>query len=949
MKKVSEKNPSNIKLVIVESPTKAKTIRKFLGKNFIVESCMGHIRDLPQSAKDIPEKFKKEAWANLGVNVDKDFEPLYCIPNNKTKVVKALKDKLSEADEVYLATDEDREGESISWHLLEVLKPKVPYKRMVFHEITKEAIEKSLKQTREIDFNLVRAQEARRILDRLVGYTISPLLWKKIAFGLSAGRVQSVAVKLIVKREFERLRFKTSNYWGITAKLAKAASPFDARLISVDGKRVATGKDFDGLTGKLLEGKDLLLLNKDKASELKEQLLTKPWTVAEIEEKPVSRRAAPPFITSTLQQEANRKLGLSSRETMQVAQKLYEQGFITYMRTDSTFLSKEAVEAARACIKSKYGIEYLPTHAVDFASKKVKGAQEAHEAIRPAGNRFVDPDETGLDGLQFKLYDLIWKRTVACQMVDARQKQLQVKIACEGSIFSASGMTIEFPGFLRAYVEGSDDPDVELAEREVRLPALVKGEQISCKELEPAEHETKPPARYTEASLVQTMEKEGIGRPSTYASIMGTIIDRGYIRKQSNALVPTFTALVVSKLLENYLTEYVDLGFTSGMENSLDSIADGDLNWKQYLDKIYFGTDGLKNKIAVQEKKIDPEEARSIALQGLENFKFKVGRFGAYVETSKDGVVQSASIPEKEAPADITPDLVEKWIEQKAKGADSLGKDPETGMDVFVLTGRYGPYVQLGANDSDEAKPKRASIPPNIVPETLDLLQALEILKLPKKLGAHPDSGKDIKVGIGRFGPYVVCDGDYRSIPKTESVFTMDLDKAVALLLQPKKGRGSSKVIKELGVHAESGRNIQIVQGPYGPYIKAGTKNMSLPEGMTPEQVTMEQAIAIMQKAEPDKGQKKKAAKKVASVTPGTEKPGAIKTKPVKSKPINAISGKTPSGKSLAEKTKSSGSAKSSKTDSKTAKTKPSASPVAVKRKVVLKRSGKESAGRLPG
>jgi DNA topoisomerase-1 len=943
---VSDKNSSNIKFVIVESPTKAKTIRKFLGKNFIVESCMGHVRDLPQSAKDIPEKYKKEAWANLGVNVDKGFEPLYCVPNNKLKVVKALKDKLADADELYLATDEDREGESISWHLVEVLKPKIPVKRMVFHEITKAAIEKSLTQTREIDFNLVRAQEARRILDRLVGYTISPLLWKKIAFGLSAGRVQSVAVKLIVKREFERLRFKSSNYWGITVKLAKATQLFEARLLSVDGKRVATGKDFDGQTGKLTEGKDLLLLNKEKAFELKDKLFSKSWVVTDIEEKPVSRRAAPPFITSTLQQEANRKLSLSSRETMQIAQKLYEQGFITYMRTDSTFLSQEAVEAARACIKSKYGNEYLPAQPVNFSSKKVKGAQEAHEAIRPAGNRFVDPDDTGLDGLLFKLYDLIWKRTVACQMVDARQKQLHVKITAESSIFSASGMTIEFPGFLRAYVEGSDDPDVELAEREVRLPALIKGEQVVCKELEPADHDTKPPARYTEASLVQTMEKEGIGRPSTYASIMGTIIDRGYVRKQSNALVPTFTALVVSKLLENYLTEYVDLGFTSGMENSLDSIADGELDWKKYLEQIYFGTDGLKNKIASQEKKIDPEEARSIGLQGLENFKFKVGRFGAYVETSKDGVVQSASIPEKEAPADITPDLVEKWIEQKAKGADSLGKDPETGLDVFVLTGRYGPYVQLGVNDSVEAKPKRASIPPNIVPETLDLGQALEILKLPKKLGEHPESKKDIKVGIGRFGPYVVCDGDYRSVPKTESVFTMDLEKALALLLQPKKGRGSSKVIKDLGVHADSGKTIQIVQGPYGPYIKAGTKNMSIPEGMNPEQITMEQAIVIVKNAGPDKNEKKKASKRTTSKKPIEKNISSEKNESVKVGVVKVKSKKT--AKTEPTKLKSGKSVKSVNSKNKVIKTKPSISPVTVKRKVVLKQSTKESTGRLP-
>jgi DNA topoisomerase-1 len=912
---------------------------------------MGHIRDLPQSAKDIPEKFKKEEWAKLGVNVDKDFEPLYCVPNNKTKVVKTLKDKMADADELYLATDEDREGESISWHLVEVLKPKIPVKRMVFHEITKEAIEKSLKQTRDIDFNLVRAQEARRILVRLVGYTISPLLWKKIAFGLSAGRVQSVAVKLIVKRELERLKFKSSNYWGMTAKLAKGSSPFEARLYSVNEKRIAIGKDFDGTTGRLNEGKELFLLDQFNADDLKQKLLSKPWTVADIDEKPVFRRAAPPFITSTLQQEANRKLGLSSRETMQVAQKLYEQGFITYMRTDSTFLSQEAVEAARACIKSKYGGEYLPAQAVNFAAKKVKGAQEAHEAIRPAGNRFVDPDDTGLDGLQFKLYDLIWKRTVACQMVEARQKQLQVKINCEGSLFSASGMTIEFPGFLRAYVEGSDDPEVELAEREVRLPALVKGELIVCKDLEPTDHETKPPARYTEASLVQTMEKEGIGRPSTYASIMSTIVDRGYVRKQGNALVPTFTALVVSKLLENYLTEFVDLGFTSGMENSLDSIADGDLDWKKYLEKIYFGQSGLKSTIASQEKKIDPEDARSISLQGLEKFKFKVGRFGAYVEVNNNGTVQSASIPEKEAPADITADLVEKWIEQKAKGADSLGKDPETGLDVFVLTGRYGPYVQLGANDSDEAKPKRASIPPGVAPETLNLDQALDILKLPKKVGVHPETNKDIKVGIGRFGPYVVCDGDYRSIPKSESVFTMDFDKAFALLQQPKKGRGSSKVIKELGLHAGSGKSIQIVQGPYGPYLKHGTKNMSLPEGSNPEQFTIEQALALIGKVEPDKGQKKKSEQ---STKASVQKKTTAKKSQVGSKVggETKVKGSKTKAKITVKKTTGAKTLTGSKRKLGVVKTKSSAGreieKTLDKRKVVLKRSNKESAGRLP-
>lgn len=870
------------KLVIVESPTKAKTIRKFLGKNYLVESCMGHIRDLPQSAKDIPEKFKKEEWAHLGVNVEKDFEPIYCIPNNKTKVVRELKQKLEEADELFLATDEDREGESISWHLVEVLKPKVPVKRMVFHEITKTAIEKSLQDTRDIDFNLVRAQEARRILDRLVGYTISPLIWKKVAYGLSAGRVQSVAVRLIVERERERIKFKKANYWGLNADLEKEKHPFNASLLSYNGQRIATGKDFDGTTGQLTAGKDLLLLGETQAKSLARDLLANNWKVQEVVEKPVSRRPAPPFITSTLQQESNRKLGLSSRETMQLAQKLYEQGFITYMRTDSTFLSQEAVGAARSCIKTKYGAEYLPSQPINYAAKKVKGAQEAHEAIRPAGQNFIDPEDTGLDGLQFRLYDLIWKRTVASQMTEARQKQLQVKIEAGPAIFNATGMTIEFPGFLRAYVEGSDDPEADLAEREVRLPALKAGDQISCKQLNSTDHETKPPARFTEASLVQTMEKEGIGRPSTYASIIGTIIDRGYVRKMGGALVPTFTAMVVSKLLEQYLQEYVDLGFTAAMERSLDTIAEGDLESLKYLESVYSGKKGLRAQVDAQAEKIDPEEARSVYLDGLAGYAFKVGRYGAYVETKKDGESVSASIPEKDAPADITPDLIEKWIEQKQKGADSLGKDPATGQNVYVLSGRYGPYVQLGESDGEESKPKRVSMPPNMDPSQVTFESALELLSLPKNLGLHPEKQKDIKVGIGRFGPYVVCDGDFRSIPKGENFLKISFEKALELLNQPKKGRGSSQVLKELGAHPGSGEAIQLVNGPYGPYLKMGKKNQSLPEGVTVDQVTPAMAVELIGAAVA-KGKKSSASsKKKAPV--GAAKKGAGKSKAVESK-----------------------------------------------------------------
>ncbi len=860
--RTSEKSGSGIKLVIVESPTKAKTIRKFLGKDYIVESCMGHVRDLPQSAKDIPEKVKKEKWAQLGVNVDKHFEPLYCVPKDKIKIIKNLKEKLLEADELFLATDEDREGESISWHLQEVLKPTVPTRRMVFHEITKEAIQKSLTETREIDYNLVRAQEARRVLDRLVGYTISPLIWKKIAFGLSAGRVQSVAVRLVVDREKERIRFKKSAYYGLIAELEKANMPFESKILSYQGKRIATGKDFDGLTGTLLAGKDLTVLDENQAQAIVKAVASQNWTVTEVEEKPVNRKPYAPFITSTLQQESNRKLGLSSRETMQVAQKLYEQGFITYMRTDSTFLSTEAIKAARSAIQEKYGAEYLPVSPRTYEGKKAKGAQEAHEAIRPAGIEFQDPDQTGLTGAQFKLYDLIWKRTMASQMTDARQKQVSAKIAVGDAVFSSSGTTIEFPGFLRAYVEGSDDPDADLESRDVKLPQLKANDVVKATKVEPTSHETKPPARFTEASLVQTMEREGIGRPSTYASVIGTIIDRGYVRKAGSALIPTFTAMVVSKLLSQHLTQYVDLGFTSEMEQSLDHIADGELNWETYLRSVYHGPKGLRATVESQQDKINPEEARSVKLEGLGQYEFHVGRYGAYVKSKRaDGDV-SASIPDAEAPADLTSEQVEKLIDQKLKGADSLGVDPETGKKIYVLNGRYGPYVQLG--ESDDEKIKRGSLPPGLQPADIDLPKALEILSMPKTLGVNPQTEKDVKVGIGRFGPFILHDGDYRSLPKTETVFTVDLTKALEILAQPKKGRGKASALKEFGAHPTHEVTVSLFNGPYGPYLKAGKVNIGLPEGTTVEQLTKEVAFTLVNEklgAAPEKSGSKSAKK----------------------------------------------------------------------------------------
>lgn len=849
------------KLVIVESPTKAKTIRKFLPKEYTVESCMGHVRDLPQSAKDIPEKYKKEKWSNLGVNVNEEFAPIYCVPKTKTKIVKALKDKLAEVDELILATDEDREGESISWHLVELLKPKVPIKRMVFHEITKDAIQNALKHFRKIDESLVRAQEARRILDRLVGYSISPLLWKKVTYGLSAGRVQSVAMCLIAEREHERLRFRRAQYWSLTAQNEKDGVKFESRATFLAGQRVATGKDFDSENGQLLPDKKastVWLKDKDALDWTNKLSSEKTWVVHEVEEKPISRKPASPFITSTLQQESNRKLGLTSRETMEMAQKLYERGFITYMRTDSTNLSTQAIEAARMAIEQLYGKSYLPDQPRDYSGKKAKGAQEAHEAIRPAGTAFQLPEETGLSGVMLKVYELIWKRTVASQMKNAEQKQLSVRFKVDDAIFNASGLTVEFPGFLKAYVENQED---ESEEKEVRLPKLKVGDKVSCAKIVPDEHETKPPARFTEASLVQTMEREGIGRPSTYATIIGTIQDRGYVRKVGNALVPTFTALVVSKLLKEHLPDFVDLGFTSEMERALDTIAQGEMDYVKYLTSIYFGQKGLKNQIEVQEKAIDADKSRSIQLEGMSDLSFRIGKYGAYVcRKVDDGKEVCASLPETQVPGEMTSEAANKLIDQKINGNDALGKDPVSGLAVYVLTGRYGPYVQLGDNDSDQLK--RMAIPANMAPENVKIDQALSLLELPKKLGAHPETGKDIKKGLGRFGPYVVHEGDYRSIPKTEDIFAVDLERALELFAQPKKMRGRAAPLKELGVYPDTQEAVQVLNGKYGPYIKVGGKNISLTEDMKVEDLTLEAVLPLIRDKLPAaKGGGKKASR----------------------------------------------------------------------------------------
>ena len=842
-------------LVIVESPTKAKTIRRFLPDGYVVDSSMGHIRDLPASAKEVPARYKKESWASLGINVEKDFEPLYVIPRSKKKVVKQLQKELKEADELILATDEDREGEGISWHLLEVLKPKIPVKRMVFHEITETAIRQALEEFRDIDMNLVYAQETRRFLDRLAGYTLSPLLWKKISPGLSAGRVQSVAVRLLVERERERIRFKSGTYWDLKARLKTKTSSieFEAGMTHLDGKRLATGKDFDEATGKLKKSSGAIILDQKDAGRLQKSLDAAEWSVSEVEKKKQKRSPAPPFITSTLQQEANRKFGLSARDTMRIAQRLYENGFITYMRTDSTNLSGQAINAARTSVSEMYGQDYLFERVRTYSSKS-KGAQEAHEAIRPAGHVFRKPNETGLSGLDAKVYDLIWKRTIATQMADAELEftnaTIEAQAEKEKATFKASGKRILFPGFFRAYVEGNDDPEAALDDQDNPLPELHQSDSLDCLGTEPKAHETKPPARFTEATLVKELEKEGIGRPSTYATIISTIMDRNYAVKEGSALVPTFTAFAVTNLLENNFPDLVDLRFTSTMEEQLDEIARGGQDWKSYLAKFYSGDDGLKKKVENRESSIDPHDAKRIDLpvEGLNGYQIFIGRFGPYIQTGTNGETVSASIPQNVTPGDISATKIQKLVEVSESADEPLGKDPESGKDVYVLTGRYGPYVQLGENTEDKKKPRRVSLPKGLSVDQVDLETALKILSLPRTLGQHPETGKDIKAGIGRYGPFVVHDGTFASLKKTDNVLDVTLERALELLSQSKKKGKSSSVLKELGSHPGDGKEIRVMTGRYGPYIKHGKKNISLPKSVEPDNITLEEAVELIAK-----------------------------------------------------------------------------------------------------
>lgn len=894
-------------LVIVESPTKARTIRNYLPSSYQVEASMGHVRDLPPSAKEIPPAYKDKKWATLGINVEDEFQPIYIVPEKKKKVVKELKTALKTADELILATDEDREGESISWHLLEILKPKVPVKRMVFHEITKEAIKKALKDCREVDQDLVHAQETRRILDRLVGYTVSPLLWKKISWGLSAGRVQSVAVRLTVVRERERRAFQSGGYWDLKADLEQDKNPFEAKLITLDGKRLATGSDFDPDTGKIAQGRDVVLLNETEANQLQERIFEKTWTVTNREEKAAKRRPSPPFTTSTLQQESNRKLGISARETMSVAQKLYEKGFITYMRTDSVHLSQQAISAARSCVEQMYGKEYLSPKSRQYSTKS-KGAQEAHEAIRPAGETFRTPKETGLKEREFKLYDLIWKRTVACQMADAQLTQIAVDVSVENAVFRANGKRIEFPGFFRAYVEGSDNPDAALENQEIPLPPLKKGDRPDCKELEAIGHETQPPARYTEASLVKTLEKEGIGRPSTYATVMGTIIDRGYVQMRGKALVPTFTAFAVTALLEEHFPDLVNTEFTSKMEQTLDEIARGGAEWIPYLKKFYQGETGLKTQIDVKTEEIESSLAKTIQLENLDA-TVRIGKYGPYIEINNDETEAEAlkvSIPDDLTPADLNPEQIEALIRQKKEGPEKVGLHPETGEPIYFKVGKYGPYVQLGDKTDENPKPKMSSIPKknnkeNVKIEDVTLEMAVGLLSLPRLLGHHPATEGKIKAALGRFGPYVVHEfkgpedtklqRDYRSLKKEDDVLSVTLERGLELLAQPKRSRGGSTKtpLRELGLHPEDKEPVNIYKGPYGNYVKHGKVNAGLPKDETVEEITLEKALELLAE--------KAATKKKTTKKTTTKKKTATKRKTTTAK-------KTTSKKTAAKKAK---------------------------------------------
>lgn len=863
--------PKGTPVVIVESPAKARTIGKFLGSAYRIEASIGHIRDLPSDASEVPEELKKEKWAKLGIDVEHDFKALYVVPADKRDHLKKLRAMVKDAPVLYLATDEDREGESISWHLVQELQPKCETKRLVFHEITKSAILEALEHPRTIDMDLVEAQETRRIVDRLYGYTVSPLLWKKVRPKLSAGRVQSVAVRLIVERERERMRFQAAEYWTVDATLAGAdGAAFPAALQQLGGERVALGRDFDPETGRLKDAsKGVKTLGEQVAKDVAAELQGQQATVLDVEQKPYSERPYPPFTTSTLQQEAARKLRFAAQRTMRAAQRLYENGFITYMRTDSTTLSTQAIEAARALIKREFGAENLPDAPRAYATK-VKNAQEAHEAIRPAGNEFVHPSalpgDMGAD--ERAVYDLVWRRTVACQMKDARGQRTTMALGMTTKAHGdarlvATGRTIDFPGYRLAYVEDLEEAESEMAEQERVLPNLQKGQRATARELKPAGHTTQPPPRVTEAGLIKELEARGIGRPSTYAAIIETIVRREYVWKKGTALVPTFTAFAVVDLLASYLGWLVDYQFTAKMEDDLDEISNGKASRVDYLKHFFLGngTPGLRERVSSVEGDIDPRRICSIPLgknEAGDTVEVRVGRYGPFLSCGD----KKAAIPDEMAPDEMTFARAIELLLKGGEGPKSLGVDPATGLPVYVKIGRFGPYFQLGdappstgkkGKAKKEDRPKMASLLAGMTPETATLAEALAALSLPRTVGTAPTAdGKDepVLAANGRFGPYLKWGAETRSIPAGHTPLTVDLGLAMQLFAQPKQGRGgrgaAQKPKRELGESPVTKQVVKLMDGRYGPYVSDGATNASLNKDENPDELTLARALELL-------------------------------------------------------------------------------------------------------
>ncbi|TWH04740.1 DNA topoisomerase-1 [Nocardioides sp. J9] len=881
------------KLVIVESPAKARTIGGYLGDGFVVESSIGHIRDLPNNAADTPAKIKDKPWGRLAIDVENGFEPYYVVPRDKKSHISKLKQLLKDADELYLATDEDREGEAIAWHLLDELKPKgIPVRRMVFHEITKAAIQEAAANPRELDMDLVEAQETRRILDRLYGYEVSPVLWRKVMSGLSAGRVQSVATRLVVDREKERMAFKAASYWDLEGTFDAGSKHdqrmFPAKLHTIDGTRVASGSNF-GQDGQLKARADVVHLDKRRAEDLVSALADTTYDVRSVEAKPYRRSPYAPFRTTTLQQEASRKLGMSASVTMSVAQRLYENGFITYMRTDSTTLSGSAIGAARAQVQELYGAEYLPDAPRTYASK-VKNAQEAHEAIRPAGDTFRTPAQTGLTGDQFRLYELIWMRTVASQMKDAVGQSVTIRLGGaaatgEDVVFSASGRVITFHGFLKAYVEGTDDSAAAKDDQETRLPNLQQGDRVSAASLSANGHETKPPSRYTEATLIKELEEREIGRPSTYASIIGTILNRGYVYKKGTALVPAWIAFSVVRLLTEHFTRLIDYDFTAGMETVLDDIARGEKERVNELSEFYYGSDrvaGLQ-RLVTELGDIDAKELATFPVGSEEDgIHLRVGKYGPYLEgPGDDGApfAKRANVPDDLPPDELTVEKARELLANPAGEEIDLGVHPETGLQVVAKNGRFGPYVtELLPEDAPKsARPRTGSLFKSMSLDTVTLDDAVKLLSLPRTVGTAED-GEEITAQNGRYGPYLKKGSDSRSLTSEDQIFTISLDEALKIYSQPKqRGRAAAAPpLKELGNDPVSGQPVVVKAGRFGEYVTDGEYNATLRKDDSVESITIERAAELLAERRA-KGPAKKAAKKGAKKT-AAKKSAAKKT-----------------------------------------------------------------------